>query len=414
MKPTRHKPIVMILLDGFSRTYLSSSGTPGLSDLARNGAEIELDNLFAFRGIEASLFSGKSIQEHGIWVEYSIANDWLTGVKHRLPYHTESLLKGIDQRGWDYVSKAMRTVLQRWYPEFISTRTPNIIPANLIGCFQECAVDGRDYFGRPLDTIYDALARAGASYLNLMPPRFVDGEEILRRIKSGLMRGERHEFYYIKLSAPDTVGHRFGPNSPEMDRAISRTDDMVASILAVMQGVLGKIQAVVISDHGMSEVTELVDLTTLVHETGLMVPEDFVYFLDSTVARFWCRNQASQNDLRSLLEDLSELREVDDERRNEIGIQGTGRGYGDLIYDLREGFAFSPDFYRHSEKPRGMHGYGTTSSDRPILLLYPRPDFELPQRIAFEGVRPVVERLAELYSQNAGGLSVKSSSTHRG
>ena len=55
-----------------------------------------------------------------------------------------------------------------------------------------------------------------------------------------------------------------------------------------------------------------------------------------------------------------------------------------------------------------MHGYGTTSLDRPILLLYPRPEFAVPQRIAFEDVRPVVERLGELDSENMFGPSVSS------
>ena len=54
----------------------------------------------------------------------------------------------------------------------------------------------------------------------------------------------------------DDAGHRFGPNAPETDSAIARVDSAVGALMDGLEqrGLTGKVNLIVVSDHGMAEV----------------------------------------------------------------------------------------------------------------------------------------------------------------
>ncbi len=60
----------------------------------------------------------------------------------------------------------------------------------------------------------------------------------------------------LYLNAVDDVGHRFGPNAPESDSAIARVDSAVGALMDGLEqrGLTGKVNLIVVSDHGMAEV----------------------------------------------------------------------------------------------------------------------------------------------------------------
>jgi predicted AlkP superfamily pyrophosphatase or phosphodiesterase len=55
----------------------------------------------------------------------------------------------------------------------------------------------------------------------------------------------------------DDAGHRFGPNAPETDSAIARVDSAVGALLDGLEqrGLTSKVNLIVVSDHGMAEVS---------------------------------------------------------------------------------------------------------------------------------------------------------------
>ncbi|MGI8832749.1 MAG: alkaline phosphatase family protein [Nitrososphaeraceae archaeon] len=56
----------MVCIDAFSRAYISKEYTPFLSGLASRGVATSLSPLFAFRGIETTMFTGVWPEVHGI------------------------------------------------------------------------------------------------------------------------------------------------------------------------------------------------------------------------------------------------------------------------------------------------------------------------------------------------------------
>ncbi|KAL6461841.1 hypothetical protein MHYP_G00299860 [Metynnis hypsauchen] len=70
-----------------------------------------------------------------------------------------------------------------------------------------------------------------------------------------LPEGERPDFYTLYMDEPDSSGHRFGPNSSQVIKALMRVDTMMS---LVMDGLKQKnlhncVNLILLSDHGMEE-----------------------------------------------------------------------------------------------------------------------------------------------------------------
>jgi predicted AlkP superfamily pyrophosphatase or phosphodiesterase len=61
---------LIICIDGLGKDLISKEDTPFLYGFAKKNYFVELETLFAFTGIEYSFFSGKTPEEHGIWLEF--------------------------------------------------------------------------------------------------------------------------------------------------------------------------------------------------------------------------------------------------------------------------------------------------------------------------------------------------------
>lgn len=73
---------------------------------------------------------------------------------------------------------------------------------------------------------------------------------------------------YLYFENPDSVGHEFGPDSPEVVLEIERADHITGYLVDSLKnaGLFDQINIIITSDHGMSDVPaeNTIDLTTLV------------------------------------------------------------------------------------------------------------------------------------------------------
>src|SRR3989337_4056955 len=60
------------MLEGFASSYLSKENTPFLHSISTDGILSTLEPLFAFRGIEATLFTGLYPNQHDVWTEFCL------------------------------------------------------------------------------------------------------------------------------------------------------------------------------------------------------------------------------------------------------------------------------------------------------------------------------------------------------
>ncbi|HRE44491.1 MAG TPA: ectonucleotide pyrophosphatase/phosphodiesterase [Terricaulis sp.] len=79
-----------------------------------------------------------------------------------------------------------------------------------------------------------------------------------------LPEAERPRFLTLYFDIVDTAGHRYGPDSLETNGAIAETDAAIARLIAGLnaRGYQGRVNFVVVSDHGMAAVSDdrLIDL----------------------------------------------------------------------------------------------------------------------------------------------------------
>lgn len=132
-------------------------------------------------------------------------------------------------------------------------------------------------------------------------------------IKRSLTQGLLHKV--IAFYELDLVGHRYGPESSEIRTAVAELDNKIRNIEFDL----------LISDHGMGTVTKRISM-----------PETDIYFLDSTMARYWDRKP-----------DIPE--------KYGKWIPGSEK-YGRYIFLANVGILIAPNFWSNGEE-KGMHGW---------------------------------------------------------
>ena len=349
----------MIWLDGLSSRYVTREGMPFVFELARSGLATTLEPLFAFAGIGVSTFTGTPISTHGIWCDFVLRES------RRLPPLFKWWLRLCDLLPHDLMNQYARYLVGRIFR--LNPGTPNLIPVELVDFFE--VREGRRLTDEePLPgvvTLFDQLRRHGAKLLVLGFYESLGERQLITRARRAL--GEDYRFILVRLASLDRLGHRYGPESGEVARRLGEIDQMVQALVeASPRGV----HFVFYSDHGMSPVRGHVDLMGLLGRLAGRVPQDYVFFLNSTVANFWFSTGAAR---KRVAEELGRIEPgiiLDGAKLEKLGLSRIGAEYGELLFALKEGYVFFPDFFRRRQPPKGMHGYAFPSYDKPPFILY--------------------------------------------
>ncbi|WP_319548636.1 alkaline phosphatase family protein [Desulfogranum marinum] len=112
----------------------------------------------------------------------------------------------------------------------------------------------------------------------------------------------------------------------------------------------------IFSDHGMTPVYHTLDLRKIIESSSLQLGIDYFAVYDSTMARFWAKNDVSKNEILQLLYSCENGTVLNQNMLNEFGLNFTDNRYGDIIYLLNPGTVIAPNFIS-SYIPSGMHGF---------------------------------------------------------
>ncbi len=205
-------------------------------------------------------------------------------------------------------------------------------------------------------SVYDLLRAAGKSWLALGHPRDDQRTEpLLAQFQAAV--SPEHTLVYLHFGALDWLGHEHGPGSRRVLAELRGLDQAVERVLARLEELHGNVAALVFGDHGMVAVESTVDVQAALDGTGLMVPDDYVYFLDSTAVRLWPAHHSAAAALRGALDGLAGLRAIEREEMAELGIAyGGDSPFQAVMYAAETGVLVCPNFFL-SESIRGMHGY---------------------------------------------------------
>jgi predicted AlkP superfamily pyrophosphatase or phosphodiesterase len=247
------RPLLLVIsIDGFRNEYLDRGLTPNLDALAQAGVRAKAMRP-AFPSVTSpnhyTLMTGLYPDHHGI-VDNSFVDPAIPGMAFGGP-HGDTVDN--DPRWWDEA-------------------TPLWVTAERAG-LKTAASDW------PGD---DGVVIHGVKSTYVAPPSKARGAAMLKEQVDGVLAwidlpaDQRPAFIRLHFDPVDLQGHLFGPDSAQVNAAITQVDaafgDLVAGLKA--RGLYDKTNIVVVSDHGMATISpdQVVMLDDLIDLKRVSVP----------------------------------------------------------------------------------------------------------------------------------------------
>lgn len=176
-------------------------------------------------------------------------------------------------------------------------------------------------------------------------------KQAFKELESALATGKT-SFHLVYTAALDSDLHRYGSREEAIGSRLRLYSERIDSIVSRFPDT----RFIVLGDHGMCDVTGHVDLIESVAVTGLKIPDDYVPFYDSTMARFRVSGQRASDVLSEVLDRSPGGRLLGTEELRALGVYFPAGEYGDIVFLCDPGRIILPS-YMGSAPVKGMHGY---------------------------------------------------------
>lgn len=224
-RKARSMPLILVSIDGFRADYLERGLTPTLRSLADNGVRAQFMRP-SFPSLTLpnhyTLITGLRPDRNGI-VSNTMEDERIPGEL----FSTSNRVAAANARWWDEAVPLWTTV-QRGGRRAATMFWPG----------SEAPVHGAhpDYWA-PFDKTFSDAARV---------------ETVLGWLD--LPIAKRPTLLTLYFNSIDTIGHEFGPDSPELDAGLRDINGQIAHLLEGLErrGLRDQINIVIVSDHGMA------------------------------------------------------------------------------------------------------------------------------------------------------------------
>ncbi len=359
----------LIYLDACRYDYITRERTPFLHSLGERGSIRRARTVCGFTQ-ESAMLTGKYPVETGHFTWFHLSENspfaWLR------PFCFLSFLPQFKlyEPVKVLIRKTTSLITGRAYPD------PAHIPLDLLPRFER--VDGDEIGGISIDSICRSSGRRAINLMN--NNNFVGMKTCSAMFEAAATALEREVFdlCMIHIGELDVDGHKLGPRADLLGGHLATIDACLSRLHRAARRLGISCNMVIVSDHGMQPVAGTVDVIGRVKEAasraGLRSPRDYLYFLDSTMARFWFPNGAARRPIEEALSAVPHGHIVTEGEKEERGINFRHNLYGDTLFWLDKGYIVFPNFFQstYSDCPRGMHGY--MDDDDGLLVLYSDSD----------------------------------------
>jgi hypothetical protein len=340
---------LLIELHAFNRHYIRSDSMPFLSEWADRFGLGELIPPFGYDAL-TSLWTGVWPDRHGHFAKYSYSGSRRSGMLSKIPSNAIASAVfnlGRIARGEDFLTRLARDPRSRYFDVERRFHYPHL-----------------NAFAVP--TFFDYLRQAKRSFIFFEWPlisqsnrknryRFAGSNDADRvRYFHRIRLDQSVDFYFLMLKDLDTLGHRYGPFSPEVTLACQRLDNLLRDLLSDFSP--DDDQILLLSSYGMLPVTHQIDLSNILPPFG----QDYLYFLDSTMARFWFWDDRARQNVENILRQIKGGRIISDGELQQRHAFFPDHRFGEIIFMVEPGMIIAPDFYRGAPA-RGMHTYDLTN-----------------------------------------------------
>jgi hypothetical protein len=155
----------------------------------------------------------------------------------------------------------------------------------------------------------------------------------------------------------DCIAHRKGIASETYTKAVYNV------IKKISKEASNQDLTLIFSDHGTSDIKKRINLLKILSGCTPELGKDYLYFLDSTMCRFWFFDPSSKASIMERLRPFGHF-VTEDEKRN-WGLSFQTNAYFDEILVVTQGVEIYPNFF-HPVYPnyiKAVHGYHPTESE---------------------------------------------------
>jgi hypothetical protein len=178
----------------------------------------------------------------------------------------------------------------------------------------------------------------------------------------------RSPILYRDFGEIDSIAHRKGIASKTYKKAVSDV------IKRIGQEAGNQDLTVIFSDHGTSDIKRRIDLLKVLRGSKPVLGKDYLYFLDSTMCRFWFFNSSSKFSIMERMRRFGHF--VTEEEKKEWGLSFQTNAYFDEILVVPQGVEIYPNFFHpiypnyikavHGYHPLELEAYGILASSQQI------------------------------------------------
>jgi len=381
---------VFVMLDACRPDYINKETTPFLHDLAFNGFSGPVKPTFGFEP-DAAYLAGLFPDEADGGAQFWRKPD-------ESPFEFTRWLPEHFNRFPELPQKIIRKLIKRFARR--NSESPNLstarIPFHLLNQFSMAMshhLDHPEFLNT--ETLFDLLRKYEKSYIFHAAPDYrVTMEAVLDRAKKELFQPV--EFAFFHIGNLDRVGHKYGPVSEEITQELTHVDKGLEHLYENVKHRFNRINMVIMGDHGMMEVNRHLNLLTQIKKRNLVNGRDFLYILDSTMARFWFYNKAVQDSVKSILSGVTGGRILTPEDHNFYHLNWPHNRFGDLIFLADPGTLIFPNHFQLTTPVKGMHGYDPESKGQQAALIINGPGIQPRQKAAPSDMRRVFPTLCSL------------------
>jgi predicted AlkP superfamily pyrophosphatase or phosphodiesterase len=262
------EPVVILLSwDGVRHDYLTRGDFPALARIQREGTQAEkLVTVFPSLTFPShvSLATGANVEHHGI-----VANTFRDRVRGKFQYENDASWLEAEPIWVTAERQGVHAAVFFW-----------------VGSETDWHGVGATYRKSPFDSQVSEQAKAEQilAWLDLPPER-------------------RPRLVLSWWHGADSVGHRYGPDSPKIAEALSEQDHALAQLLAGLdaRGAWPDTTLVLVSDHGMAAVSQPVDLLAPLRAKGISAE----VLPSNGIAQIWLADSSRQADALATLNAVS-------------------------------------------------------------------------------------------------------------
>uniref|UniRef100_UPI00358E329C bis(5'-adenosyl)-triphosphatase enpp4-like n=1 Tax=Myxine glutinosa TaxID=7769 RepID=UPI00358E329C len=333
--PTGRHPLLLVSFDGFRWDYLSHFHLPTFAKLQQQWAHVEkLQPAFISKTFpnHNSIMTGLFVESHGI-----VANS-MYDIKQNT-YFTPGRHNGT---GWWDDAEPLWLTNQR-----------------------SGGVSGSAMWPGTGVRVRGAEIACGMRY-----DRSVSFEDRARHCVA-CITDKKANFVTLYWEEPDRSGHRYGPrNSTVMQKVLSKVDDHLAFLLSHLGGeeLLGHINVIVTSDHGMAGVESVIELDSCLD------PQTYLFVNNNPIAGVWPRHDLQE--VYNLLTKCSKYLRV--YKKEEIPSEyhyKDHRRIPPILLVAEQGWGIVQNATLN-KSPVGEHGYNNSLSAMQTILFASGPDLQ--------------------------------------